>query len=100
MLPHDEVSLQKNLPRVGDTVRSRKYGTLWRVLAKREVWSATADDPVTGNPRLVPAIYLSYWKIEKGKMPGEGEMLGHTYTLYDNTFEANWEVVTGGESLQ
>jgi len=98
MLPHEEVAWQKNLPRVGDTVRSRKHGTLWRVLAKREVWSATGDDPATGNPRLIPAIYLSYWKIEEGKTPGDGVLLGYTYTAYDNTFEANWEVLAGAES--
>jgi len=100
MLTHEDVSLQKNLPRVGDTVRSRKYGTLWRVMAKREVWRETGDDPSTGSPRLVPAIYLSYWKIAKGKIPGEGKLQGHTYTAYDNTFEANWELIAGAESLQ
>ena len=97
MLPHEEVMWQKSLPRVGDTVRSRKYGTLWRVMAKREVWTATGDDPATGNPRLVPAIYLSYWKIHERKIPGEGALLGYTYTSYDNTFEANWEVVAASE---
>ena len=68
------------------------------VITPFEVWTATGDDPATGNPRLVPAIYLSYWKIEEGKTPGDGVLLGYTYTSYDNTFEANWEVVTGTES--
>ncbi len=95
MFPHEEVMRQKNLPRVGDTVRSKKHGTLWRVITKREVWSGTGDDPATGEPRLVPGIYLSYWKIERGKMPGEGRTMGYTYTIYDNTFEANWEPWTG-----
>ena len=35
---HDEVIRVKNLPKVGQTVRSKKYGTLWRVMEKREVW--------------------------------------------------------------
>ncbi len=93
MEPHAEVERQKSLPQVGDTVRSRKYGTLWRVLEKREMWEHSADDPALGNTRLVPAIYLRYWKIREGKIPGIGKMLGYTYTLLDNTFESNWEVV-------
>lgn len=90
---HKQVIKEKKLPRVGQTVRSKKYGTLWRVMEKREVWQNTADDPETGNPRMVPAIYLSYWRVHKGVMPGIGKMLGYAYTLHDNTFEANWEIV-------
>jgi len=33
---HDTVIRQKKLPRVGQTVRSKKYGTLWRVIEKKE----------------------------------------------------------------
>lgn len=93
MEPHAEVERQKHLPRVGDTVRSRKHGTLWRVIEKREMWEHSADDPAVGDTRLVPAIYIRFWKIQQGKTPGVGRMLGYTYTLLDNTFESNWEVV-------
>lgn len=85
---HDEVIRKKKLPRVGDTVKSRKHGTLWRIIEKREVWQSTADET-----RLVPAIYLCFWKITEGKPPGHGKMLGYAFTLHDNTFEANWEKV-------
>lgn len=90
---HDAILMQKKLPRVGQTVKSTKYGTLWRVMEKREVWQHTEDDPKTGNPRMVPAIYLSYWRIKEGVLPGIGKMLGYAYTLHDNTFETNWVVV-------
>ncbi|MCE5334664.1 MAG: hypothetical protein LLG06_08720 [Desulfobacteraceae bacterium] len=89
---HDEVTLRKKLPQVGDLVTNTKHGTLWKVIEKREVWAATGDDPDTGNPRLVPAIYLCYWKVEEGQMPGVGLMRGYTYTALDNTFEENWEI--------
>lgn len=56
---HDDVIRVKKLPRVGDTVQSKKYGTLWRVIEKREVWQNTSDDPKIGEPRLVPAIHLT-----------------------------------------
>jgi len=90
---HDDVIREKKLPRVGQTVRNKKYGTLWRVMEKREIWQSTADDPSSGKSRLTPAIYLSYWKIRKGVMPGIGKMLGYAYTIYDTTFESNWEIV-------
>jgi hypothetical protein len=90
---HEELLRQKKLPEVGQTVRSKKHGTLWRVMEKREVWQDIADDPRTGQPRLVPAIYLAYWRIRKGVLPGIGKMLGYACTLYDNTFESNWDMV-------
>ena len=90
---HEDVMRQKRLPRVGQIVRSRQYGTLWRVLEKREVWQTIEDDPETGTPRMLPAIYLSFWRVREGVMPGIGKMLGYAYTLHDTTFESNWEIV-------
>jgi hypothetical protein len=91
---HETVFKQKNLPNVGQIVRSKKYGTFWRVMEKREVWQHTEDDPVTGEPRMLPAIYLAYWRVREGVLPGIGKMLGYAYTLHDNTFDANWEIVS------
>jgi hypothetical protein len=92
---HDDVIREKHLPRVGQTVRSKKYGTLWRVTGKKEVWQDTEDDPVSGEPRLLPAISLSYIQIKEGQPPGTGKKLEYAYTRYDNTFEANWEIAAG-----
>ena len=89
---HDDVIREKRLPKVGQTVRSKKYGTLWRVIEKKEVWQNTTDDPETGEPRLLRAIHLTYRQVKKGEQ-GIGKMLGYAYTLHDNTFESNWELV-------
>ena len=89
---HEEVFRQKKLANVGQTVRSKKYGTLWRVMEKREIWQNIEGDPQT---RMLPAIYLAYWKVQTGMLPGIGKMFGYAYTLHDNTFEANWEIVEG-----
>ena len=89
---HEEVFRQKKLPNVGQTVRSKKYGTFWRVMEKREIWQNIEGDPQT---RMLPAIYLAYWKVQTGVLPGIGKMFGYAYTLHDNTFEANWEIVEG-----
>ena len=90
---HDDIIREKKLPRVGQTVRSRKYATLWRVMEKREVWQSIVDDPSSEKSRLTPAIYLSYWRIKKGLLPGIGKMMGYAYTIHDTTFESNWEIV-------
>ena len=89
---HDEVIREKHLPRVGDTVRSQKYGSRWRVIEKKEVWLNTSDDPETGDYRVIPAVYLCYCRVQEGKQPGVGKMLGYAYSLHDNTFETNWEM--------
>lgn len=90
---HEEIIRRKGLPRVGQTVRSKKYGTLWRVMEKREVWRNIADDPVTGEYRMIPCIYLNYWRVTEGESPGSGKTMGFLYTLYDESFEKNWEIV-------
>jgi hypothetical protein len=92
-LTHDEVFSQKRLPSVGKIVRSKKYVTFWRVMEEREIWLHTANHPQSGEDGMVSAIYLTYWKVQKGVMPGIGKMFGYAYTLHDNTFESNWEVV-------
>lgn len=93
MKDFEQIATEKGLPRVGQTVRSKTYGTLWRVLEKKEVWHNIEPDPKTGEPRMVPAIYLSYWKVQEGIRPGVGKMMGFEYTLYDNTFSLNWDIV-------
>jgi len=94
MQEFEEILRKKGLPEVGQVVRSKKYGTLWRVMEKRESWQTIEDDPKTKEPRLVPAIYIAYWRVKDGVPPGVGKMMGYLYTLYDNTFETNWKIVS------
>jgi len=89
---HNDVIRDKHLPRVGYTVHSKKFKALWRVIEKKEVWLNTSDDPETGDFRVIPAIYLCFWRVQEGKPPGVGKMLGYAYSLHDNTFETNWEM--------
>ena len=56
---HNDVIRDKHLPRVGDTVRSTKYKTLWRVIEKKEVWLNTSDDPETGDYRVRPSTFAT-----------------------------------------
>jgi len=93
MKEYKEIMRKKGLPDVGQVVRSKKFGTLWRVMEKRESWQTIDDDPQTKQPRMIPAIYLAYWRITEGVPPGVGQLRGYLYTLYDNTFELNWEII-------
>jgi hypothetical protein len=93
MKEFEKVVKEKGLPSVGQEVRSKKYGTIWRVLEKKEVWAHTFPDPKTGEPRMIPAIYLSFWRVKEGERPGVGRMMGFEYTLNDNTFSLNWDIV-------
>ena len=99
-LTHDKVFTQKRLPSVGQIVRNKKYGTFWRVMEEREIWQHTANHPQSGEGGMVPAIYLAYWKVQKGVMPGIGKMIGYAYTLHDNTFESNWDVVEDKDEVE
>jgi hypothetical protein len=93
MKEFEEIIQKKGLPSVGQTVRSKKYGSSWRILEKKEVWRNIDPDPETGQPRMVPAIYLTFWKVQEGERPGVGRMMGYEYTLYDNTFQLNWDII-------
>jgi hypothetical protein len=92
MKEYEEITREKGLPTVGQMVRNKKYGTKWRVMEKKEIWRNINPDPKTGEPRMVPAIYLLYWKVQEGMAPGVGKMMGFEYTLYDNTFNLNWNI--------
>ncbi len=94
MNEYDEIVREKGLPSVGQTVRNKRYGTLWRVMEKKEIWHNIDPDPVTGAQPMVPAIYLLFWKVQEGERPGVGKMMGYEYTLYDESFGLNWDIVT------
>ena len=82
MEDYEKIVKEKGLPAVGQTVRSKKYGTQWRVMEKREVWNNIDPDPKTGEPRMIPAIYLNYWKVEAGQSSGRGQNDGlHVYLV-------------------
>jgi hypothetical protein len=89
----EQILRRKGFPRIGTMVRCRRNNSLWRVM-DREVWRRVEHDPKTDESRVVPTFYLSFWRIETGVPPGVGQMLGYLYTLNDNSFEANWEVIT------
>ena len=59
----------KGLPRVGQTVRSKTYGTLWRVLEKKEVWHNIEPDPKTGDPRWSRQFISPFGRCRRASGP-------------------------------
>jgi hypothetical protein len=89
---HDDIIREKKLPSVNQCVRSKKHSTIWRVIGKKKVWLKKSDNLKGIECRSTPAVYLYYLRV-KGGHPGIFKMLGFAYTLQENTFEANWEVI-------
>ena len=83
---------QLKLPRVGQRVRHKGSGTVWKVIEESEVWVETpAGDG--GPAQLVPAIYLRYWKPRPDLPAGKGRTMTHRYTPEDYSFWHHWEIL-------
>jgi NhaP-type Na+/H+ or K+/H+ antiporter len=80
------------LPRVGERVRHKTRGTVWKVIEEKEVW-VEGPAPAGGRPPLLPAIYLRFWKPREGQAPGTGKTMSHRYTPEDFSFHHYWEVL-------
>jgi hypothetical protein len=83
------------LPHVGERVRSKVSGSIWKVIEQKEVW--LEEPAVAGaskkDSHLTPAIYLRYWSESKSKEPGKGRTLFYHYTQKDQSFQENWEIL-------
>ena len=90
---YEEIFSQNSFPKTGEVVRCRKSGTLWRIM-EREVWQKVEEDPLTGQSRIVPFFYFSFWLIQDGVLPRVGEMLGYLCHPEDDNFADNWEVLS------
>jgi solute carrier family 9B (sodium/hydrogen exchanger), member 1/2 len=84
---------QLKLPRVGDRVRHKGSGTVWKVIEESEVWVQPPGQGAAAHP--VPAIYLRYWQPRPDLPPGKGKTLSHRYTPDDHSFGDHWEIMEG-----
>ena len=80
------------LPRVGEKIRSKRYGTIWKIIEEKEVW---LEGQVEGlkEPDPLPAIYLRFWQPESADSAGTGKTMEYRYSFVDTSFHANWEVM-------
>ena len=83
---------QLELPRVGERVRSKRYGTIWKIIEEKEVW-LNHQAGVKDESRPTPAIYLRYWQPESSGSPGTGKTMEYRYSVLDSSFQSHWEII-------
>ncbi|MEJ5349655.1 MAG: cation:proton antiporter [Desulfosoma sp.] len=97
--PYTFKSLREKLqlPRVGERVRSKRYGTVWKIIEERETWIPAPAVPSTPHGILphgiLPAILIRYWKEGSGNGPGTGKTMTYRYSQLDPSFQEHWEVL-------
>jgi Kef-type K+ transport system membrane component KefB len=92
-----ELRSKLGIPHVGERVRSKRFGTVWKVIEQKEMWLPDATNPdhpkQTEQSQLIPAIYVRYWREDTSPGPGRGRTLSCRYTPDDPSFPAHWEVL-------
>lgn len=83
------------LPRVGQRVRSKRYGTVWKVIEEKEIWIKELGPSGAGcqNRKLVPAVNLRYWLENESPGPGRGKTMSYRYSQEGLSFSDNWEIL-------
>ncbi len=74
------------LPHVGERVRSKAQGSVWKVIEERETW-------IEGDEGRVPAILIRYWNQDSGNAPGTGKTREYRYSPQDRSFDEHWEIL-------
>jgi len=80
-----------DLPRVGETVRSKRHGTVWKIIEEKEVWIDADSGDLETHP--IPAIQLRYWKNRSGGSPGTGKTISFLYSAGNPSFDDHWEIL-------
>ncbi len=75
------------LPRVGERVRDRRDGTLWKVIEEREFWLEGSEGVA------VPAIELRLWNEQRSTSQGKGDTQYITFTPSSQPFSTEWEII-------
>ena len=79
-----------HLPIPGERVRSKRFGTVWKVIEQKETWMDAQGGVATDK---IPAIYLRFWKEDTANGPGTGKTQGYRYSQMDPSFEDHWEIL-------
>ncbi len=82
-----------DLPNVGERVRSKRFGTVWKIIEEQEVWLENGADASDRATHPLPAIRLRYWKEDSSTGPGTGKTRSHRYSNLDPSFHDHWEVL-------
>jgi NhaP-type Na+/H+ or K+/H+ antiporter len=77
------------LPHVGERLREKADGGIWKVIEEKEYWrnGDDADKPAT------PAIDLRLWRQQENQAPGTGPTRVISFTPEGPHFDAQWEIL-------
>ena len=95
VLDHGEKSAYKfkdlrekhGLPRVGERVRSKQYGSVWKIVEEKEIWM---EGP---NKHLIPGLFVKYWREDTASGPNTGKTISYRYSQNDPPFDNYWEIL-------
>ncbi len=86
---------KQELPHVGERIRSKQFGTIWKIIEEKETW---IEKPVLSGSspqgvNLIPAIQLRCWCEDSSPGPGRGKTMSCRYSQVDPSFNDHWEVL-------
>jgi NhaP-type Na+/H+ or K+/H+ antiporter len=90
-----QVREKLSLPRVGERVRNKRTGRVWKVIEEKEIWlnHRDAQEAPGQEATPIPAISLRFWRDESDLAPGTGKTLIYRYTPTDPSFHDHWEIL-------
>jgi NhaP-type Na+/H+ or K+/H+ antiporter len=83
------------LPHVGERVREKRSGSIWKVVEEKEMWleQPSAVGGSDGPPQMIPAIFMRYWGEEINKNSGKDKTLSFKYSQNGPSFQEHWEII-------
>lgn len=83
------------IPRVGERVASKRFGTVWKVIEEKEIWLPSSGIETQKEPPTdrTPAIQVRYWREDTSKGAGTGKTMTYRYSPKDPSFDDYWEIL-------
>lgn len=88
-----ELREKMGLPRVGERIRHKQSGGVWKVIEERETWIQGANHREGRSNGLTPAIEMRFWKEADEPAPGTGKTALHLYSQSSPMFQDHWEIL-------
>ena len=79
-------------PRVGERVKSKETGQIWKVIEEKEAWIESGASS-SGQTILTPSITLRFWQDQENSSPNTGKTIECRYDQHNLTFEDHWEIL-------
>ncbi len=71
-----------SLPHVGERVRNKRLGTVWKIIEEKEEWLEN-----------VPIIQIRFWREGSAGKAGTGKTITQNYSIKDPSFQKTWEIL-------